>query len=200
MIYSSSEIERIADLAFKVAKKRRKKVTSVDKANVLEVSVLWREVVQEVAKKYPEVNLEHMYIDNCAMQIVRNPKQFDVILTGNLFGDILSDEVAMLTGSIGMLPSASLGGKVSLYEPVHGSAPDIADKNIANPIAMILSVAMMFRYSFKRDDIANDIENAIYKVLKKGYRTRDLYQKDTILVGTEEMGNLIVKEILYGES
>ena len=196
MSYSETEIRRIAKRAFEIAMKRNKKVTSVDKANVIDTSRLWRKVVSEVAEDYPEVTLEHMLVDNCAMQLVRDPKQFDVILTENMFGDILSDEASMVTGSIGMLSSASLReDKFGMYEPSHGSAPDIAGKNIANPIATILSAAMMLRYSFDLDEEANVIEEAIEKVLKQGYRTSDIMSDDKILVGTKEMGNLIVANI-----
>ncbi len=193
-VYSEDEIERIARVAFELARKRRKKVTSVDKANVLESSVLWREVVNSVSKEYPDVNLSHMYVDNCAMQIIRNPGQFDVILTNNMFGDILSDESAVLAGSIGLLPSASIGyEKKGLYEPIHGSAPDIAGTGRANPIATILSLTLMFRLSFERDDIANDIERAIEEVINEGYRTEDL--GGTKILSTSEMGDEIVKRI-----
>lgn len=195
LVYTTEEIERIARLAFESAKKRRNKVTSVDKANVLESSRLWREVVIEVAKDYPEVELEHMYVDNAAMQLVRYPKQFDVIVTENMFGDILTDQASMLTGSIGMLASASIGGKVALYEPAHGSAPDIAGQKKANPIATILSAALMLRYSFNLEKEAQDIEAAVVKVLDKGYRTGDIMEQGKTLVNTEEMGNLILKEI-----
>ncbi len=202
MIYRASEIRRIAHVAFKMAQKRKKKVTSVDKANILECSRLWRKIVEEVAKEYKDVVLEHMYVDNCSMQIVRNPKQFDVILTENTFGDILSDEAAIITGSIGMLPSASLGNsKKGLYEPIHGSAPDIEGQNIANPLATILSVSLMFRYSFDLEEEANIIEEAVRKVLKAGYFTRDLYTNNPYakkLVTTEEMGDLICKVIEGG--
>ncbi len=193
MIYTRDEIERIAHIAFKEAMKRNKKVTSVDKANVLEVSELWREVVEEVAKNYPEVELEHMYVDNAAMQLIRNPKQFDVILTGNIFGDILSDEASMIVGSIGLLPSASIGGKVGLFEPIHGSAPDIAGQGIANPIATILSAAMMLDY-LNEKNAADKIRNAIKKVLAEGYRTKDLASFDAKeIVTTSEMGSLIAE-------
>ena len=196
MVYSEPEIERIARTAFDFAMKRRKLVTSVDKANVLDGSQLWREVVLKVAEEYPKVELNHLYVDNCAMQLVRNPKQFDVILTGNLFGDILSDEAAMLTGSIGMLPSASLGASAAMYEPVHGSAPDIAGKGIANPIATIASVAMMFRYSFDLPDAAKAIETAIEMVLKNGYRSADLIGDETTqTVSTSEMSDRITAEL-----
>ncbi len=197
MIYSESEIKRIAKVAFEIARKRKKKVTSVDKANVLDVSQLWRDVVIEVSKDYKDVNLEHLYIDNAAMQLIKNPKQFDVILAENLFGDILSDEGAMLTGSIGMLPSASMGdGSLpSIYEPVHGSAPDIAGKNLANPIAMILSIAMMFKYSFNDERIYDLILKSVKTILNEGYRTKDIYQDGCKSAGTIEMGDLICNKI-----
>lgn len=196
MSYSETEIRRIAKRAFDIAMKRNKKVASVDKANVIDTSRLWRKVVSEVAKDYPEVVLEHMLVDNCAMQLVKDPKQFDVILTENMFGDILSDEASMVTGSIGMLASASLRvDKFGMYEPSHGSAPDIAGKNIANPIATILSAAMMLRYSFDLDDEAKVIENAIEKVLQQGYRTSDIMSDNKTLVGTKEMGDLIVANL-----
>ncbi len=191
LLYSESEVNRIAIRAFEAARKRRKKVCSVDKANVLETSQLWRKVVIQVAANYPDVELSHMYVDNCSMQLLRNPKQFDVILTDNMFGDILSDEASMLTGSIGMLPSASLGGKTALYEPIHGSAPDIAGKNIANPIGTILSGAMMMRYSFNLEKEAVAIERAVEATLEKGYRTSDLGGK----VSTTEMGDAIIANI-----
>ncbi len=174
MVYTKDEIRRIAHIAFQSAMKRDKKVCSVDKANVLEVSQLWRDTVIEVAREYPEVALSHMYVDNAAMQLIRDPKQFDVILTGNIFGDILSDEASMISGSIGLLASASMGGKVGLYEPIHGSAPDIAGQGIANPIATILSAAMMLRHSLNETSAADKIENAINRVLNDGYRTKDI--------------------------
>ncbi|AOY76374.1 3-isopropylmalate dehydrogenase [Clostridium formicaceticum] len=194
--YSVGEVERIARTAFEIAMKRDKRVTSVDKANILESSRLWRSVVIEVAKDYPEVTLDHMYVDNAAMQLVRYPQQFDVIVTSNMFGDILSDEASMLTGSIGMLPSASLAeGNLGMYEPIHGSAPDIAGENKANPIATILSAAMMLRHSFQLDKEAQIIEEAVVKVLEKNYRTADIMSKGMTLVGTKEMGKLIVEEL-----
>lgn len=194
-IYTTEEIRRIAKVAFEVARKRRRRVASIDKANVLESSELWRRVVTEVRKDYPDVELTHMYVDNCAMQLIRNPKQFDVIVTTNMFGDILSDEAAMLTGSIGMLPSASIGARVGLYEPIHGSAPDIAGKNLANPIATIASVALMLSYSFHLDKEAEAIEQAIIKTLEQGYRTKDIQSPGCHLVGTTEMGEAILKNV-----
>jgi 3-isopropylmalate dehydrogenase len=191
MIYSESEVKRIAHVAFKTASKRRKKVCSVDKANVLETSQLWRRIVIQTAKEYPDVELTHMYVDNCSMQLIRNPKQFDVIVTENMFGDILSDEAAMLTGSIGMLASASIGGSVALYEPIHGSAPDIAGQNKANPIATILSVAMMLRFSFNLSAEADAIEKTVELILNDGYRTGDIYSHGTVLLGTREMSQQI---------
>ncbi|MDU6265077.1 MAG: 3-isopropylmalate dehydrogenase [Anaerocolumna aminovalerica] len=194
--YDENEIRRIAKRAFEVAMKRNKRVCSVDKANVLDSSRLWRQVVEETAEGYPYVELTHMLVDNCAMQLVRDPKQFDVILTENMFGDILSDEASMVTGSIGMLASASLGEtKLGLYEPSHGSAPDIAGQNKANPIATILSAAMMLRYSFDLEEAADKIEGAVKTVLEKGYRTIDIMSEGKILVGTKEMGDSIVAEI-----
>lgn len=196
LTYNENEIRRIAKRAFDIAMKRRKKVISVDKANVLDSSRLWRKVVEEVAEDYPEVTLEHMLVDNCAMQLVKNPKQFDVILTENMFGDILSDEASMVTGSIGMLASASLNEtKFGLYEPSGGSAPDIAGKGIANPIATILSAAMMLRYSFDLDQEAAAVEKAVERVLKDGYRTIDIMSEGKALVNTAEMGDLICERI-----
>ncbi len=194
MVYTKDEVIRIAKVAFDIAMKRNKRVCSVDKANVLEVSQFWREIVEEVAKDYPEVSLTHMYVDNAAMQLVRNPKQFDVILTGNIFGDILSDEASMISGSIGLLPSASLGGKVGLYEPIHGSAPDIANQGIANPIAAISSASMMLRYSLGEEKAADRIDNAIKRALKEGYRTKDLSAFGAKEVcSTSEMGSIIAQ-------
>ncbi|HLQ00989.1 MAG TPA: 3-isopropylmalate dehydrogenase [Burkholderiales bacterium] len=193
MRYSESEIRRIAHAGFRAALKRSRKLCSVDKANVLETSQLWREVVSEVGREYVAVELTHMYVDNAAMQLLKHPRQFDVIVTGNMFGDILSDEASMLTGSIGMLPSASLdeNGK-GLYEPIHGSAPDIAGKNLANPLAAILSAAMMLRYSLDQDRAAARVEAAVKKVLAEGYRTADIFQRGTHKVGTREMGDAVV--------
>ena len=194
MIYSKEEIERIGRVAFEAARKRGKSLCSVDKANVLEVSVLWREIMSGLASEYPDVKLSHMLVDNAAMQLVREPKQFDVIVTGNLFGDILSDIAAMLTGSIGMLPSASLNSKnKGMYEPVHGSAPDISGKQLANPLAAILSIAMMLKYSFGLDEASLSIENAIEEVLSEGYRTNDLEGLEENILSTSEMGNKIVE-------
>jgi 3-isopropylmalate dehydrogenase len=193
MKYSEPEIRRIAKVGFEIARKRGKKLCSVDKANVLDTSILWREVVTDVAKAYPDVALSHMYVDNAAMQLVRAPKQFDVILTGNMFGDILSDEASMLTGSIGMLPSASLdANNKGLYEPIHGSAPDIAGKDVANPLATILSVAMMLRYTFGQEDAAGRIEHAVRQVLRQGLRTADICGPGDTRVGTERMGDAVV--------
>jgi len=199
LIYKESEIERIAHSAFKIAMKRDKRLCSVGKSNVLEVMELWDEVVERVGKEYPEVELSHMYVDNAAMQLVKEPKQFDVMVTGNMFGDILSDAAAMLTGSIGMLPSASLdaNGK-GMYEPIHGSAPDIEGKNIANPLATIMSVSMMLRYSLGKEEMATKIDNAVESVLKQGLRTADIYVEDqagTTLVSTSEMGDAVVNTL-----
>jgi len=193
MLYSEPEIRRIARFGFEVARKRRRKLCSVDKANVLDTSILWREVVSSVARDYADVELSHMYVDNAAMQLVRNPKQFDVIVTGNMFGDILSDQASMLAGSIGMLPSASLDAKnKGLYEPIHGSAPDIAGQDKANPLATILSLAMMFRYTFGRADVSDRIETAVRKVLAQGKRTSDIALPGEQVTGTREMGNAVV--------
>lgn len=194
--YNVKEVERIVTQAFEIAQKRRKKLASVDKANVLETSRLWREVVNQIAPKYPDVELEHVLVDNCAMQLLRRPSSFDVIVTENMFGDILSDEAAMLTGSIGMLSSASLGeGSFGLYEPVHGSAPDIAGQNLANPIATILSVALMFRMTFGYADAADAIESAVAEVLNAGHRTSDIAVDKSQAIGTKEIGDLIVAAI-----
>lgn len=202
MTYNSKEVERIARVSFDLARARNKKLCSVDKANVLECTEMWREVVTEIgAKEYPDIQLSHMYVDNASMQLVRNPKQFDVMVTGNMFGDILSDTASMLTGSLGMLPSASLGAKkedgsqAALYEPVHGSAPDIAGKNIANPIATILSLAMMLKYSFGYDQFSDTIENAVENVLKKGLRTADIAKPTENKISCTQMGDAIVKEM-----
>lgn len=194
--YGVGEVERIARRAFEIAQKRNRRVTNVDKANVLESSRLWRSVVLEVAKDYPDVELDHLYVDNAAMQLIRDPHQFDVIVTTNMFGDILSDEASMITGSIGMLPSASLGdGKPGMYEPIHGSAPDIAGQNKANPIATILSAAMMLKYGFNLEAESQAIEDAVVKVLAQDYRTPDIYSANMKLIGTKEMGQLIVDAI-----
>jgi len=196
MVYTKPEIERIARVAFESAMKRRKEVCSVDKANVLEVSQLWRDTVNEISKEYPKVTLTHMYVDNAAMQLVRNPRQFDVILTGNIFGDILSDEASMISGSIGLLPSASIGGKVGLYEPIHGSAPDIAGQGIANPLATILSASMMLRFALGEEKAATRIESAIKKVLHDGYRTKDLAAFGAKEVcSTSQMGSIIAEYV-----
>jgi 3-isopropylmalate dehydrogenase len=193
MRYSEAEIRRIAKVAFEAARKRARRVCSVDKANVLETSQLWREVVTQEARAYADIELTHMYVDNCAMQLVRDPKQFDVIVTGNMFGDILSDEASMLTGSIGMLPSASLDARSKgLYEPIHGSAPDIAGQGVANPLATILSAAMMLRYSLGQAQAAERVENAVRKVLRDGVRTADIFTPGTRKVGTEAMGDAVL--------
>ena len=200
LVYESEEIRRIAKVAFETAKTRNNRLCSVDKANVLESTELWRNTVIEVSKSYPEVELEHMYVDNASMQLVRNPKQFDVIVTTNMFGDILSDCASMLTGSLGMLPSASIGiskmGKKSaMYEPVHGSAPDIAGKSLANPLAMILSLSMMFKYSFENEMISNLINKSVNIVLDKGYRTNDIFSEGSSLLSTSEMGDAVLEEL-----
>ncbi len=195
LVYKNIEIQRIVTQAFEAARSRRKKLTSVDKANVLESSLLWRETVNAIAKDYPDVELNHMYVDNCAMQLVRYPSQFDVVVTENMFGDILTDQASTLGGSLGMLPSASLGGEVALYEPAHGSAPDIAGKDMANPMATILSAAMMLRYSFHLEEPAQAIEKAVNAVLNEGYRTPDLMAPNMTKVGTVEMGKLIRERI-----
>ena len=193
MLYAESEVRRIAHVGFQTARKRQRKLCSVDKANVLDTSILWREVMTSVGKEYPDVELSHMYVDNAAMQLVRAPKQFDVIVTGNMFGDILSDEASMLTGSIGMLASASLNSDgMGLYEPIHGSAPDIAGKDVANPLATILSSAMMMRYSLGKPEVAQRIEAAVKSALIKGYRTADIYEPGAKKVGCEEMGDAVV--------
>lgn len=195
-LYSVGEVERITRKAFEIARKRTKLVTNIDKMNVLESSRLWREVVNRVADEYPDVTLNHMLVDNAAMQLIRDPKQFDVVVTTNMFGDILSDEASMLTGSIGMLPSASLAhGKFGLYEPIHGSAPDIAGQDKSNPLATILSTAMMLRYSFDLEEEAQAIETAVEKVLSAGYRTGDIHSQGAKLVGTREMGMLVVENL-----
>ncbi|SNZ13730.1 3-isopropylmalate dehydrogenase [Hydrogenobacter hydrogenophilus] len=195
MRYTEDEIRRVVRKSFEIARGREKKLTSVDKSNVLEVSALWREIVQEESKNFPDVEVEHLYVDNCAMQIVRRPSSFDVIVTGNIFGDILSDEAAVITGSLGMLPSASIGDKHALYEPVHGSAPDIAGKGIANPIATILSASMMLRYSFGLTQVADTIEKAVEIALQRGYRTPDIYTEGTKKVGTKEMTEAIISAL-----
>jgi 3-isopropylmalate dehydrogenase len=195
MSYTEEEISRIAIRAFEIAQKRKRNLTSVDKANMLECTELWRNVVSEIGRDYPDVVLKHMYVDNCAMQLIRNPAQFDVIVTTNLFGDILSDEAAMLTGSIGMLPSASLGKDKALYEPIHGSAPDIAGKNIANPLATIISVALLLRYTMAMPQEADLVEKAVAGVLKDGYRTQDIFQEGKKLIGTAEMGDQVLRKL-----
>lgn len=201
MIYSTFEVERIARRAFEAAGQRNKKVTSVDKANVLEVSQFWRNVVERVSKDYPEIELNHMYVDNAAMQVVRDPRQFDVVVTSNMFGDIISDIAGMITGSLGMLPSASLGEKYALYEPVHGSAPDIAGQNKANPIAAILSMAMMFEYSFEMKKAASLIEEAVGRLLTEGYRTIDINSPSGKLVSTSDFADLLLQQFdeVYNE-
>jgi len=192
MLYAESEIRRIARVGFEIAAKRGRRLCSVDKANVLDTSILWREVVTAMGRDYPDVTLSHMYVDNAAMQLVRAPKQFDVIVTGNLFGDILSDQASMLAGSIGMLPSASLdANNKGLYEPIHGSAPDLAGKNRANPLATILSLAMMFRYTFSRADVADRIETAVRQVLAQGHRTADIAAPGERAIGAREMGDAV---------
>lgn len=198
MIYSEKEIERIAHVAFKTARSRRKKLCSVDKANVLDVSRLWREIMIDISKQYPDVELSHMYVDNAAMQLIANPLQFDTIVTGNIFGDILSDEASMISGSLGLLPSASMSddGSVALYEPIHGSAPDLKGLNVANPIATILSAAMMMKYSFKNNEAYDLIFNAVKSVLKDGYRTKDIFKDGDKLVSTSEMGDVICDAVL----
>ena len=196
MRYAESEIERIAHVAFQTAQRRKQKLCSVDKANVLETTELWREIFTNIGKSYPDVKLSHMYVDNAAMQLIRDPKQFDVIATGNIFGDILSDQASMLTGSIGMLPSASLdANNKGMYEPSHGSAPDIAGKDTANPLATILSLAMMFKYTFKDEAKYLLIENAVRQVLQDGYRTQDIFSTDTKLIGCEQMGDFVVERL-----
>ena len=195
ILYTEGEIRRIAKVAFDLAMTRGRKLCSVDKANVLESTQLWRDVVTETGREYPDVSLSHMYVDNCAMQLIRNPAQFDVIVTTNMFGDILSDEASMLTGSIGMLPSASLGERAALYEPIHGSAPDIAGQDLANPLGMILSVAMMLRISFGMQAEGKRIEEAVRSVLKEGLRTRDIHEEGKKLVGTTAMGEGVVKHL-----
>jgi 3-isopropylmalate dehydrogenase len=198
MVYTTAEIERVARVGFDVARKRRKRLASVDKANVLTVSQLWREVVTTVAKEYPDVALEHVLVDNCAMALVQKPTHFDTIVTENTFGDILSDEAAILAGSMGMLPSASIGGRVGLYEPVHGTAPDIAGQGIANPIAAVLSAAMLLRYSLNMGPAADRVEAAVRRALEQGYRTRDIAAAGDKVLGTREMGDVIVRSVEQG--
>lgn len=195
MVYTDNEVRRIAHMAFEIARKRRSKVCSVDKANVLESMVLWRKIVEEVHASYPDVELQHMYVDNAAMQLVCRPSTFDVMLTPNMFGDIISDEAAVLSGSLGLLPSACIGKDYSLYEPIHGSAPDIADRGIANPIGLILSAAMMFDFSLQRKDLADQIKQAVGKVLENGFRTQDIFSEGMKLVSTDEMGDRIVQAL-----
>ncbi len=198
LIYTTVEIERIARMAFQIASRRRKKVTSVDKANVLASSELWRRVVSDVAREFPGVELEHMFVDTCSMQLIREPRRFDVVLTENMFGDILSDEAAMLAGSIGMLPSASLGEDAALYEPIHGSAPDIAGQDTANPLAAILSATMLLRHSLRQETAATAIEQAVADVLDRGFRTHDIMQPGTSEVGTARMGDLVAERVATG--
>ncbi len=193
MVYSEDEIKRVTKIAFEIARKRRKKVCSVDKANVLESMVLWREVVTELSKEYPDIELDHMYVDNVSMAIIQRPAVFDVLLTPNMFGDILSDEMSAIGSSLGLMPSASLGYEKALYEPIHGSAPDIAGKGIANPIGMILSLAMMLEFSFKHEKISKILKNAVGKTISKGYRTKDIYTEGTELLSTSEIGDKIAK-------
>ena len=196
LVYNEREIERIAKIAFETASKRQGRLCSVDKANVLEATELWREIVSEMAKDFPKVELQHMYVDNAAMQLVREPKQFDVIVTTNMFGDILSDLASMLTGSIGMLPSASLASEgIGMYEPVHGSAPDIAGQNVANPLATILSLSMLFRYSLREEKLASKLEQAVSQVLTDGFRTKDIHSDGMKCVGTDEMGDAVIKTL-----
>lgn len=194
--YSTSEIIRVARVAFQIAEKRKKKVTSIDKSNVLESMVLWRDTVTDLNNtEFPDIDLEHLYVDNAAMQLIRRPKTFDVMLAGNMFGDIISDEAAQLTGSLGMLPSASIGDKGAIYEPVHGSAPDIAGEDIANPIASILSLSMMLKYSFNLDSASNSIEEAVKRALDNGYRTADIHEEGRVKVGCKQMGEIILGEL-----
>ncbi|MBN2067976.1 MAG: 3-isopropylmalate dehydrogenase [Candidatus Diapherotrites archaeon] len=195
MVYTVEEVERVAKVAFEIALKRKKKLCSVDKSNVLEVSRLWRNTVEKLAKQFPEVELSHLYVDNAAMQLVRNPRQFDVIVTGNMFGDILSDEASMLSGSLGMLPSAAIGGKIGFFEPVHGSAPDIAGQGKANPCAMVCSVGMMLKYAFDLNEGHKAVDNAVSTALAKGFRCADIAKPGEKTVGTREMGQAILKEI-----
>ncbi len=195
MVYTEAEIERVARMGFEVARQRRRRLASVDKANVLACSQLWRDVVTRVGRDYPDVSLEHVLVDNCAMALIHRPTHFDTIVTENTFGDILSDEAAILAGSMGMLPSASLGGAAGLYEPVHGTAPDIAGQGVANPLAAILSAAMLLRYSLRRGEDADRVEAAVTSVLERGYRTRDIAQPGTTVVGTREMGDAVVRDL-----